>query len=52
MSIAGLAEAAQTTGDNVAANLPIRHLGGPAKVTALIRATVTRHLAWIATKPF
>jgi beta-lactamase class A len=37
MSIAALAEAAQTTSDNVAANLLIRHLGGPAKVTALIR---------------
>ena len=37
MSIAALAEAAQTTSDNVAANLLIRYLGGPAKVTALIR---------------
>ena len=37
MSVAALAEAAQTTSDNVAANLLIRYLGGPAKVTALIR---------------
>ncbi|MEO8672920.1 MAG: class A beta-lactamase [Tahibacter sp.] len=38
MRIDALAEAAQTTSDNVAANLLIRHLGGPAKVTNLIRA--------------
>ena len=37
MSVLALAEAAQTVSDNVAANLLIRHLGGPATVTALIR---------------
>ena len=37
MTIAALAEAAQTTSDNVAANLLVRHLGGPARVTALFR---------------
>lgn len=38
MSIAALAEAAQTTSDNAAANLLIRKLGGPARVTKLVRA--------------
>jgi beta-lactamase class A len=38
MSIVALAEAAQTTSDNVAANLLIRELGGPGRVTALFRA--------------
>lgn len=38
MRIVDLAEAAQKTSDNVAANLLIRHLGGPAAVTAIIRS--------------
>lgn len=38
LSIGALAEAGQTTSDNVAANLLIRRLGGPAAVTALFRA--------------
>jgi beta-lactamase class A len=37
MSIAALAEAAQTNGDNVAANLLLRALGGPAGLTARLR---------------
>lgn len=37
MRIDALAEAAQTTSDNVAANLLIRRLGGPPRVTALFR---------------
>jgi beta-lactamase class A len=37
MSIIALAEATQTTSDNAAANLLIRHLGGPAAVTAIFR---------------
>ena len=45
MKIGALAEAAQKTSDNVAANLLIRKLGGPQAVTALFRDmgdTVTR----------
>jgi beta-lactamase class A len=45
MTIEALAEAAQTTSDNTAANLLLRKLGGPAGFTALLRAsgdTVTR----------
>lgn len=38
MSAPALAQAAQITSDNVAANLLIRHLGGPVAVTALWRA--------------
>lgn len=38
MRIIDLAEATQKTSDNVAANLLIRHMGGPAAVTALIRS--------------
>lgn len=38
MRIVDLAEAAQKTSDNVAANLLIRFLGGPAAVTAIIRS--------------
>lgn len=38
MRIDALAEATQTTSDNVAANLLIRRLGGPAAVTAGFRA--------------
>jgi beta-lactamase class A len=38
MSLFELAEATQKTSDNVAANLLIRRLGGPAAVTALWRA--------------
>lgn len=38
MRVVELAEAAQTTSDNVAANLLIRRLGGPAAVTAAFRA--------------
>jgi beta-lactamase class A len=37
MTIGALAEAAQTTSDNVAANLLMRQLGGPERVTALFR---------------
>lgn len=37
MRIIDLAEATQKTSDNVAANLLIRHIGGPAAVTALLR---------------
>lgn len=37
MSVAALAEAAQTTSDNVAANLLLRELGGPAGLTARLR---------------
>ena len=45
MTIAALAEATQTTSDNAAANLLIKRLGGPAILTAKLRAlgdTVTR----------
>jgi len=45
MTIAALAEAAQTTSDNAAANLLLRRLGGPAAFTERLRAagdTVTR----------
>lgn len=38
MSIGALAKATQTTSDNVAANLLIAQLGGPARVTAMLRA--------------
>ncbi|MGE4070744.1 MAG: class A beta-lactamase [Lysobacterales bacterium] len=38
MSIGALTEATQTTSDNVAANLLIRQLGGPAQITATLRA--------------
>jgi beta-lactamase class A len=38
MRVVELAEAAQITSDNVAANLLIRRLGGPAEVTARFRA--------------
>lgn len=38
MTIGALAEAAQTTSDNVAANLLIAKLGGPEGVTAILRA--------------
>lgn len=37
MSIVALAEATQTTSDNVAANLLLRELGGPAGLTARLR---------------
>lgn len=45
MSVEALAEAAQTTSDNTAANLLLRRLGGPAAFTARMREaddTVTR----------
>jgi beta-lactamase class A len=45
MTFAALAEAAQTTSDNAAANLLLRRLGGPAAFTAALRGlgdTVTR----------
>jgi beta-lactamase class A len=45
MTIAALAQAAQELSDGVAANLLVRHLGGPAAVTAKFREmgdTVTR----------
>ena len=38
MTIAALAEAAQVTSDNVAANLLLKRLGGPAAFTAILRA--------------
>ena len=38
MTLVALTEAAQVTSDNVAANLIIRRLGGPAAFTALLRA--------------
>ncbi len=38
MRIIDLAEATQKTSDNVAANLLIRHMGGPGAVTALFRS--------------
>ena len=37
MTVAALAEAAQTTSDNTAANLLLRRLGGPARFTASVR---------------
>lgn len=49
MTVAALAEATQTTSDNVAANLLMRRLGGPAEVTRMFRAmgdTVTRIDRW------
>jgi beta-lactamase class A len=45
MTVAALAEGAQKTSDNTAANLLVKRLGGPAKFTAMLRAmgdTVTR----------
>lgn len=45
MSLAALAEAAQCHSDNLAANLLLRHLGGPSALTAWLRAqgdSVTR----------
>jgi beta-lactamase class A len=38
MRIIDLAEAAQKTSDNVAANLLIKHLGGPAAITAIFHS--------------
>lgn len=38
MRIIDLAEAAQKTSDNVAANLLIKHLGGPAAITGIFRS--------------
>lgn len=38
MRIVDLAEAAQKTSDNVAANLLIKHLGGPAAITGIFRS--------------
>jgi beta-lactamase class A len=38
MRIIDLAEATQKTSDNVAANLLIKHLGGPAAITAIFRS--------------
>ncbi len=49
MTVAALAEATQTTSDNVAANLLMRRLGGPAQLTRMFRAmgdTVTRIDRW------
>lgn len=37
MTVVALAEAAQTTSDNTAANLLLRRLGGPARFTASVR---------------
>lgn len=38
MTIAALAEAAQTTSDNVAANLLLKQIGGPAGFTGILRS--------------
>jgi beta-lactamase class A len=38
MTIAALAEATQKTSDNAAANLLMRHIGGPEKLTAIFRS--------------
>lgn len=38
MTVGALAEAAQVTSDNVAANLLLRRLGGPAAFTAILRS--------------
>ncbi len=49
MTVAALAEATQTTSDNVAANLLMRRLGGPAEVTLMFREmgdAVTRIDRW------
>jgi beta-lactamase class A len=49
MTVAALAEATQTTSDNVAANLLMRRLGGPEAVTRMFRAmgdTLTRIDRW------
>jgi beta-lactamase class A len=49
MTVAALAEATQTTSDNVAANLLMRRLGGPEEVTRMFRAmgdAVTRIDRW------
>ena len=45
MTLVALAEAAQTTSDNVAANVLLKRIGGPAGFTAILRSagdTVTR----------
>lgn len=45
MTVVALAEAAQTTSDNVAANLLLKRVGGPAGFTAILRSagdTITR----------
>jgi beta-lactamase class A len=42
MTIGALAEAAQVTSDNVAANLLVRHLGGPAAFTRVLRSVGDR----------
>ncbi len=45
MTVVALAEAAQTTSDNVAANLLLKLIGGPAGFTAILRSagdTITR----------
>lgn len=39
MTVIGLAEAAQTTSDNPAANLLLKLIGGPAGFTAILRST-------------
>lgn len=43
MRVIELAEAAQVTSDNVAANLLLKRLGGPAAVTAVIRSWGDEH---------
>jgi beta-lactamase class A len=43
MTVGALAEAAQVTSDNVAANLLLKKLGGPAAFTRLLRAAGDQH---------
>lgn len=51
MSIIALAEAAQTTSDNLAANLLLRRIGGPARLTAFWRALGDRTSRLDRTEP-
>jgi beta-lactamase class A len=43
MTVAALAEAAQLTSDNVAANLPLGRIDGPAGVTRRLREIGDQH---------
>lgn len=51
MTIVALAEAAQTTSDNLAANLLLTRLGGPAAFTAKLRELGTPRPGSIASRP-
>lgn len=51
MSVAALAEAAQVTSDNVAANLLLSRIGGPAGFTARLREIGDRHTRLDRTEP-